>query len=77
MSDYNSLLIIIVDFLRNFKAYQLKSICEKYGINCDSSLNPMHSKRVYIEGGIIKKSFAELKEIAKQIISLIVFGKCF
>ena len=39
MSDYNSLLII-VDFLRDFKAYQLKSICEKYGINCDNSLNP-------------------------------------
>ena len=59
MTEYNSLKTILVDFFRNYKTYELKSICEKYSIHCDNELNPMYSKRLYVESGLSKKSFSE------------------
>lgn len=69
MTEYDSLKTILVDFFRNYKAYELKTICEKYCIQCNNEMNPMHSKRLYVESGLSKKSFSELQEIAKEIIA--------
>ena len=69
MIEYDSLKTILVDFFRNYKAYESKTICEKYSIQCDNEMNPMYSKRLYVENGLSKKSFSELQEIAKKIIA--------
>ena len=58
----------IVDYLKNYKAYEIKGICKKYGIECDENLDPMNSKRVYIQSGLISLGLAQLREIAKTII---------
>lgn len=41
---------------------------QKNNIECDSKLDPMNSKRVYIESGLIKFSFNKLRELIKRII---------
>ncbi len=68
MSDANDLMNVIVDYLKEYKAYNLPSVCEKYKLECNSKLDPMASKRVYIESGLIKFSFNELRQLAKTII---------
>lgn len=68
MSDTSDLMNMIVDYIKKYKAYNIPSVCKKYNIECDSKLNPMNSKRVYIESGLIKFSFNKLKELAKTII---------
>lgn len=70
MNDYNLLRDAVIEFLANTaKAYELEGICEKYGIECDKVLNPSNSKRVYLKSGFAKKSFEQIKDIARQIIS--------
>lgn len=66
--DKNDLSNKIVDYLRNYKAYEVKGICKKYGIECDEDLDPMHSKRVYIQSGLTSLGLEQLREIAKTII---------
>ena len=44
MGDYATLLKIITDYFREYKAYDLPDVCKKYGIECDSNLEPMASK---------------------------------
>ena len=46
MSDIDSLRQIIVDELKESKAYNLKDVLEKYEIVPNHKLDPMHSKRV-------------------------------
>ena len=69
MSDHDTLLAIITDYLREYKAYDLPEICAKYGLECNNQLDPTASKRLYIESGLKKKPYAELAEVAKQIIA--------
>lgn len=68
MSDRIDFMNIIVDYIKEYKAYNLPSVCEKYNIECDNKLNPMNSKRVYIESGIIKFSYNKLRELTRRII---------
>lgn len=69
MGDYATLLKIIADHFREYKAYDLPDVCKKYGIECDSNLDPMASKRLYLESGLKKKTFVDLSMIAKQVIA--------
>jgi len=69
MGDYATLLKIITDYFREYKAYDLPDVCKKYGIECDSNLEPMASKRLYLESGLKKKTFVDLSMIAKQVIA--------
>lgn len=68
MSDTIDLMNIIVDYIKKFKAYNIRSVCKKYNIECDNKLDPMNSKRVYIESGLIKFSYNKLSELIKRII---------
>ncbi len=68
MSDTIDLMNIIADYIKAFKAYNLPSVCKKYNIECDSKLDPMNSKRVYIESGLMKFSYNKLRELIKRII---------
>jgi len=61
--------IIIEFFAETQKAYELEGICERYGVECDKTLNPYNSKRVYLRSGLGKKGFEQLKDIARQIAS--------
>lgn len=58
----------IVDYLYNFKAYDLKEICYHYGLNCNDELDPMHSKKSYINSGLISLGDKQLQQIAINII---------
>lgn len=69
MGDHNSLLEIIVCYFREYKAYHLPDISTKYRLECNNDLDPMASKRLYLESGLRKKSYPELTMIAKQVIS--------
>lgn len=68
MSDKNDLMNVIVDYIKEHKAYNLPNVCKKYNIECDSKLDPMNSKSVYIESGLVKFPFNKLQELAKLII---------
>ncbi|MCY6958420.1 AbiJ-related protein [Clostridium brassicae] len=68
MSDTSDLMNVIVDYIKGYKDYNVPSVCKKYNIECDSNLDPMNSRRVYIESGLIKISFSKLRELAKTII---------
>lgn len=68
MSDTKVLMDIIVDYIKECKAYNLSGVCKKYNIECDSKLDPMKSKGVYIESGLTKFSFNKLRELVKIII---------
>lgn len=70
MNDFTQVRDIIIEFLANgTKAYELEGICKKYGIECDKTLNPAHSKRVYLRSGFAKKSFEQIKDVVRQIVS--------
>jgi len=70
MNDYIALRDIVIEFFKDtLKAYELESICKKYGIECDKTLNPSNSKRVYLKSGFDKKDFEQIKDIARQIIA--------
>lgn len=58
----------IKDYLYRYSALSLKGVCERYDLVCDSSLEPMHSKRVYISSGLVKLSSSKIQEIALKII---------
>ena len=66
MGDHNSLLEIIANYFREYKAYHLPDISAKYGLECNNDLDPMASKRLYLESGLKKKSYSELTLIAKK-----------
>ena len=68
MGDYATLLKIIADYFRKYKAYDLPDVCKKYGIECDGNLDPNASKRIYLESGLKKKTFSDLSMVAKQVI---------
>lgn len=70
MTDYEKLKEIVVDFIaQSQKSYELESVCQKYGIECDKTLDPNNSKRIYLRSGFSKKSFEQVKDIARQIVS--------
>ena len=68
MNAQVSLQKIIIEFLAQAKFYDLPCVCEKYGIECDQSLDPSKSKKTYLRSGLAKKNAGETREIAKQII---------
>ncbi|MBD5133068.1 MAG: hypothetical protein HDT38_01135 [Clostridiales bacterium] len=69
MNDCTLLRDAIIEFFANTaRAYELEGICEKYEIECDKTLNPSSSKRSYLKSGFAKKSFEQIKDIARQII---------
>lgn len=69
MNDYMLLRNAIVNYLKEYKTYELNGICKKYGVECDNSLDPMRSKRVYLESRLSSLNFEQLTHVAKQIIS--------
>lgn len=59
---------VITEYLsNNYKAYNLRAICESYGIICDNNLEPMASKRTYIKSGLIGLTLESLQSIAINI----------
>lgn len=68
MSEASELKQIIVEYLKEYKAYNLPAVCKKYNIECNDELSPMNSKRVYIESGLVSFSFEKLQALAKKII---------
>lgn len=69
MGDMDDLKYIIIDYLKENKAYNLPAICNKYNIECNNELNPMNSKRVYIESGLSIYSYEKLQALAIEIIN--------
>ena len=69
MSDAGSLRQIIVDELKDIKAYNLDDALEKYGVTPNTELNPMSSKRIYVDSALNKLDFTQLKILAKKIIN--------
>lgn len=70
MNDDTKLRDFVIEFFaQKAKSYELEGICERYGIECDKTLNPSNSKRVYLKSGFAKMSFGQVKDIARQIIS--------
>ena len=69
MNDTLELKQIIVDYLKEYKAYNLSAICKKYNIECNDELDPNNSKRLYIESGLASFTFEKLQELAKRIIN--------
>ena len=59
----------IVDYLYNYKAYDLPEVCKSYGIECNEQLNPNSSKRLYISSGLKKMNLAQTKDLVKKIIT--------
>lgn len=68
MNDISDLKQIIIDELKVYSAYILKAICEKYNIIPSEELNPMKSKRVFLDSGLSKLTYIELKNLARRII---------
>ena len=64
MGDHNSLLEIIICYFREYKAYHLPDISTKYRLECNNDLDPMASKRLYLESGLRKKSYPEFTMIS-------------
>lgn len=58
----------IIKYFRTYRADELNKKCQAYGIICDPALDPINSKRTYLKSGLDNKNFADLKNIAKQII---------
>ena len=68
MSDVDSLRHIIVDELRETKAYNLDAVLGKYDLVPNPELNPMNSKRSYVDAALNRLSFEKLKILANKII---------
>ena len=68
MSDMDNLRQIIVDELKEAKAYNLEAILEKYEISPNRELDPMHSKRVYVDSALCRLGLDGLKLLANRII---------
>ncbi|MFR5048760.1 MAG: hypothetical protein ACLUDH_10690 [Faecalispora sporosphaeroides] len=68
MSDMDSLRQIIVDELKETKAYNLEVVLEKYELIPNRKLDPMHSKRVYVDSALCRLSLDKLKLLANRII---------
>lgn len=69
MSDMTDLKQIIIDYLKENKAHNLPTVCKKYNIECNDELEPMNSKRVYIESGLTGFSYSKLQTLAIEIIN--------
>jgi len=59
---------IAEQFASEYKAYDLKGICEKYGILPDGDLDPMNSKRIYIANGLNKMQDEDICKLARQLL---------
>lgn len=59
----------LVEYLRVYSALDLRSICERLQIPCNSDLEPMHSKAIYLKSGINKMKDKEIIELVKAIVS--------
>lgn len=68
MSRDDELKVIIANALAEYKAYQLPDICPRYGIFPDESLDPMNSKRIYVQSGLDKCNSDEIGKIAKKVM---------
>ena len=68
MSDMDSLRQIIVDELKATKAYKLEAVLEKYELIPNRELDPMHSKRVYVDSALCRLHLDKLKLLANRII---------
>lgn len=68
MNDMDSLRQIIVDELKEAKAYNLESILEKYELIPNHEIDPMNSKRVYVDSALCRLSLDKLKLLANRII---------
>lgn len=60
--------IIANQFASAYKAYEIKDICGQYGIIPDESLDPMHSKRIYVINGLNKMEAEDIWKVARQIV---------
>jgi len=69
MTVTDSIQKTIVDYLYNYKAYDLPEVCKSYGIECNEQLNPNSSKRLYISSGLKKMNLAQTKDLVKKIIT--------
>jgi len=58
----------IIYYLSNYKAYDLEDVCKSYGLECNLDLNPMSSKRTYIQSGLNSLGDKKLQSIACEII---------
>lgn len=60
--------IIANHFASEYKAYDLKDVCKNYGIEPDEGLNPMSSKRIYVDNGLNKLQDEDIWKLAGQIV---------
>ena len=58
----------ITEYFYTYSALHLKTICKRYGLECDASLEPMQSKRVYIRSGLLKLNPNQIQELTLRII---------
>lgn len=56
------------EFSGEYKAYDLEGICKIYGIEPDSNLDPMNSKRLYMLSGLNKLDDDKIWNIARKIV---------
>lgn len=55
-------------FAKEYKANDLKNICNIYGIEPDDELDPMDSKRLVVKSGLNKMSDDAILDVAKRIV---------
>lgn len=60
--------IIANEFASAYKAYDLKVVCQKYGILPDEGLDPMNSKRIYVGNGLNKMQDDDIWKLARLIV---------
>lgn len=60
--------VIANQFACEYKAYDLGGVCNAYGIEPDASLEPMHSKRLYVLSGLNKLPDDDIWRLARRIV---------
>lgn len=69
MRKIDKLKQVIADrFASEYKAYDLKNTCNTFGIEPDDDIDPMDSKRRYIQSGLNKMSDDDIWNIARRMI---------
>lgn len=58
----------ITEYFYSYSANDLRAICKKYKLECDDSLEPMNSKRIYIKSGLLKMNVHQLYDLIAAIV---------
>ena len=67
--------VIANQFACEYKAYDLRRVCNEYGIEPDAGLEPMNGKRLYVSNDLNKMPDDDIWKLARRIANFFICDK--